>query len=42
MLHQYDSVELDNRLKFIEKSVSIVAIDVRQLWPRAIRIVKVH
>ncbi|WMV13828.1 hypothetical protein MTR67_007213 [Solanum verrucosum] len=39
---QYDSVELDDRLTFIEELVAILARDVRQLRSRAIPVVKVR
>ncbi|XP_015169240.1 uncharacterized protein [Solanum tuberosum] len=39
---QYDTVELDDRLTFVEKPVAILASDVRKLRSRAIPFVKVH
>ncbi|WMV18795.1 hypothetical protein MTR67_012180 [Solanum verrucosum] len=39
---QYDAVELDDRLTFVEEPVAILARDVRRLHSRAIPIVKVR
>ncbi|XP_055814550.1 uncharacterized protein LOC129884246 [Solanum dulcamara] len=39
---QYDSVDLDNRLSYIEEPVAILDRDVRQLHSRAIPVVKVY
>ena len=39
---QYDAVELDDRLTFVEEPFAILASDVRMLRSRAIPIVKVH
>jgi len=39
---QYDVVELDDRLTFVEEPVAILARDVRRLRSRAIPVVKVH
>ncbi|KAH0757160.1 hypothetical protein KY290_020653 [Solanum tuberosum] len=39
---QYDAVELDDRLTFVEEPVAILARDVRRLRSRAIPVVKVH
>ncbi|WMV13413.1 hypothetical protein MTR67_006798 [Solanum verrucosum] len=37
---QYDAVELDDRLTFVEETVAILARDVRRLHSRAIPVVK--
>ena len=39
---RYDSVELDDRLTFVEELVAILARDVRQLRSRSIPVVKVQ
>ncbi|WMV52715.1 hypothetical protein MTR67_046100 [Solanum verrucosum] len=39
---QYDAVELDDRLTFVEEPVDILARDVRKLRSRAIHVVKVR
>ncbi|WMV18508.1 hypothetical protein MTR67_011893, partial [Solanum verrucosum] len=39
---QYDAVELDDRLTFVEEPVAILARDVRRLCSRAIPVVKVR
>ncbi|XP_055814147.1 uncharacterized protein LOC129883532 [Solanum dulcamara] len=39
---QYDAIDLDDYLSYIEEPVAILARDVRQLHSRAIPIVKVH
>jgi len=39
---QYDAVELDDRLTFVEEPVAILARDVRRLRSRAIPVVKVR
>ncbi|WMV13864.1 hypothetical protein MTR67_007249 [Solanum verrucosum] len=41
-VRQYDSVELDDRLTFIDELIDILARDVRQLRSRAIPVVKVR
>ncbi|WMV46012.1 hypothetical protein MTR67_039397, partial [Solanum verrucosum] len=39
---QYDAVELDDRLTFVEELIAILASDVKKLCSRAIPVVKVH
>ena len=39
---QYDAVDLDDSLRYIEEPVAILARDVRRLRSRAIPVVKVH
>ncbi|WMV58223.1 hypothetical protein MTR67_051608 [Solanum verrucosum] len=39
---QYDSVDLDDSLRYIEEPVAILARDVRRLHSTAIPVVKVH
>ncbi|WMV38029.1 hypothetical protein MTR67_031414 [Solanum verrucosum] len=41
-LIQYDAVDLDDSLRYIEEPVAILARDVRRLRSRAIPVVKVH
>ncbi|WMV08671.1 hypothetical protein MTR67_002056 [Solanum verrucosum] len=39
---QYDGVELDDRLTYIEEPIAILARDVRQLRSKIILVIKVH
>lgn len=39
---QYDSVELDDRLTFVEEPIAIIAKNVRQLRSRSIPVIKVQ